>query len=69
MFTQFPPGALIATSGPSDEKPTLVPAWRRPATATTPAQFAGDATAWPEEFPAAATIRAPAAVISSVASR
>src|SRR4051812_31956233 len=34
-LTQLPPGAAIVTSGPMSEKPTLVPAWRRPATAIT----------------------------------
>ena len=67
VLTQLPPGALIATSGPSEEKPTLVPTWRSAATATTPLQLAGAATAWPEELPAAATITVPAAVISSTA--
>ena len=47
VLTQLPPGALIATSGPRSEKPTLVPTWRSPATAITPLQFAGAATAWP----------------------
>src|SRR5262245_26325178 len=44
VLTQLPPGALIATSGPIEEKPTFVPTWRSPATATTPLQLAGVAT-------------------------
>src|SRR4030042_3251654 len=68
VLTRLPPGALSATAGPSDEKPTFVPAWRSPATAITPLQLAGLATAWPEELPADATITVPAAVASSTAS-
>ena len=68
MLTQLPPGALMATSGPRFEKPTLVPTWRTAATAMTPAQLAGVLTAWPAALPAAATITVPAALIWLIAS-
>src|SRR5581483_6497655 len=68
MLTQLPPGALIATFTPRSEKPTLVPTWRSPPTAITPAQFAGVVSACPAVLPAATTITTPAAVISRTAS-
>jgi len=58
VLTQLPPGALMVISGPKSEKPTLVPMWRKPATAITPGQLAGVPTAWPELLPAEATITA-----------
>src|SRR6187431_2871426 len=67
MFTQLPPGALIAISGPRSEKPTLVPTWRRPPTAMKPGQFAGVLTAWPAVLPAEATTTTPAAVSRVIA--
>ena len=69
VLTQLPPGAAIVTSGPMSEKPTLVPAWRRPATAMTIGvwslsvvagwQAAGMPTARPSSLPAAATTTTP----------
>src|SRR3954464_14265048 len=56
-------------SGPRSENPTFVPACRSPVTAITPGQFAGDPTACPMLLPAAATITAPAALISVMAAR
>src|SRR6187397_2510677 len=64
MSTQFPAGALIATSAPRSEKPTFVPACLKPATAMTPGQFAGLVTAWPVPLPAETTTTAPAAATS-----
>ena len=61
VLTQLPPGALRAICGPRLLNPTLVPAWRRPATATTFAQFAGASTG-PPSLPAAATTVTPALV-------
>ena len=52
MLTQLPPGALIATSGPRSENPTLVPMCRSPATVMTPAQRPGTPTWCPAELPA-----------------
>src|SRR5690349_9042780 len=68
VLTQLPAGALIATFWPRFENPTLVPACRRPATARTPGQLPGDATAWPASLPAEMTITVPAARISLTAS-
>src|SRR5258705_10244110 len=67
-LTQLPAGALTAIARPRSEKPTLVPAWRNPATAMTPGQLAGIPAACPSVLPAAATITAPAAVIWATAS-
>ena len=63
ILTQFPPGALIAISDPTEAKPTLVPTWRKPPTAMTPGQLAGVPTKLPAELPAETTITVPAAVI------
>ncbi len=68
ILMQLPAGALIAMFKPRSEKPTLVPAWRNPATPMIPGQLAGDPVACPTVFPAAATITVPAAVISAIAS-
>ena len=68
VLMQLPPGALIAIAGPRSEKPTLLPTWRRPATATTPGQLAGLPAVWPALLPADATTTTPAAVISRMAS-
>ncbi len=67
---QLPPGAEIVTSGPISENPTLVPAWRRAATAMTTGvvwsgelaagwQFAGEPTGRPSSLPAATTMITP----------
>src|SRR5215469_1367520 len=59
VFTQLPPGALTATSGPRLLKPTLVPSCRSPATPTAPGQLAGESTG-PPSLPAATTTSTPA---------
>src|SRR5688572_6968822 len=68
MFTQFPPGAAIVTSGPRLLKPTLLPAWRMAATAATPGQLPGEDTTVPS-LPAESTSRTLRAVSSSMTSR
>ncbi len=59
----------MVTSGPRLEKPTLLPAWRSAATATTPGQLPGTPTASPAVLPAAATTRALRAVTWVMTSR
>ena len=61
LFTQFPAGALSATSGPRLLNPDFEPSWRSPATAATPGQFPGASTG-PLSFPAEATMSTPFAV-------
>lgn len=58
MFTQLPPGAPTTISGPRLLKPTLVPAWRSPATPAAPGQFAGESTG-PPSLPADTTMSTP----------
>ncbi len=65
---QLPPGAAIATSGPTLENPTLVPTLRSAATVTTPAQLPGAPTARPSSLPAATTITTPLLVSWPIAS-
>src|SRR5436309_2305659 len=60
-FTQLPPGAPSAISGPRLLNPTLVPTLRRPRIPIAPWQFAGESTG-PPSLPADTTTRAPAAV-------
>src|ERR1700686_3390015 len=69
LFTQLPPGApsVAATAALLRLlKGTLVPAWRRPTTDSTPLQLAGASTA-PPSLPAAATTSMPAAIAALTA--
>src|SRR4029079_16512757 len=63
LFTQFPPGALRATSGPRLLNPTFMPTLRSPAMPATPTQFAGESTG-PPSLPADTTITTPLATTS-----
>ena len=56
--TQLPVGAASATAVPRLEKPLLLPAWRRPATAMAPGQLPGAFTAR-SSLPAEATTTTP----------
>ena len=67
-FTQLPAGALRVISGPRSENPTLLPTWRKPATAITPGQLAGVPVTCPVVLPAATTTTALRAVKALTAS-
>src|SRR5690242_1179283 len=58
VFTQLPPGAPSAISGPRLLNPTFVPAWRKPRMPIAPGQFAGESTG-PPSLPAETTISTP----------
>ena len=64
---QLPAGAAMLICVPRSEKPTLRPACRKPATAMTPRQFAGELTGPPALLPAAATMTTPRAKTSFTA--
>src|ERR1700733_5362464 len=70
VLTQLPAGAPMVAAGPPLPlkllNGTLVPAWRRPTTDTTPVQLAGASIA-PPSLPAAATTSTPALIAALIA--